>query len=430
MVIAVLWLWPWMGAWASHAPALEVASLDGSISFSLTGYDEAGGVNLAMADLGDDGVSEILVAGGLGSEPRVRVLRQDGSEVGSFLAFAPTLGVGINVAACDLTGDGYNEIVVAPQRGGGPHVRVFDRFGEAIDQGGFFAYDAMLRTGLNLACGDLLGDARAELVTLPAAGGGAHVRIWSWSDDGETLEQNFFAFEARDRLGLVGVVHDKQLIVAQQFTSAPTIKTIVIHSSPTVVNEKIFPISALGVRALAVVDDDLHLSTATNGLLYNTRTGLSQPLIDARASVPIGTDAHQVIFTSAAATFIATRDSKRIEVDISEQRLFAYESGNLQNSFLISSGKNNTTPLGNHTISAKVPFVHYTWNYGVDDPRNYDLGLVPFNLRFAPHIYIHYAYWHNNFGHPMSRGCVNVALDDMKWIYDWASVGVPVVVRE
>jgi lipoprotein-anchoring transpeptidase ErfK/SrfK len=74
--------------------------------------------------------------------------------------------------------------------------------------------------------------------------------------------------------------------------------------------------------------------------------------------------------------------------------------------------------------------VNYTWNYGPDDPRNYDLGPVKYNLRIYPHIYIHYAYWHNNFGRPMSHGCVNVNWDNMKWLYDWAEEGIPVTVRE
>ena len=149
-----------------------------------------------------------------------------------------------------------------------------------------------------------------------------------------------------------------------------------------------------------------------------------------RQSGTVATNTHRLIFAPAGDIFISANEPKRIVVDISEQRLYAYENGILQNSFLISSGKNNSTPLGNHRILAKLPVVRYAWSYGSGDPRNYDLGLVPFNLRFAPHIYIHYAYWHNNFGHPMSRGCVNVALEDMKWVYGWADVNVPVVVTE
>lgn len=34
---------------------------------------------------------------------------------------------------------------------------------------------------------------------------------------------------------------------------------------------------------------------------------------------------------------------------------------------------------------------------------------------------IHSAYWHNNFGHPMSHGCINMRTEDAKLLYDWAS---------
>jgi lipoprotein-anchoring transpeptidase ErfK/SrfK len=83
--------------------------------------------------------------------------------------------------------------------------------------------------------------------------------------------------------------------------------------------------------------------------------------------------------------------------------------------------------LGEHPILAKVPLVHYAGGTGADA---YDLGWVPYNLRFYTHIYIHYAPWHNNFGHVMSHGCVNVSLDNMKWIYDWSDEGDAVIVHE
>ena len=123
------------------------------------------------------------------------------------------------------------------------------------------------------------------------------------------------------------------------------------------------------------------------------------------------------------------KNTTRILVDTKTQRLYAYKDGVLENTFLISSGYGNATPVGIHHILAKIPKVHYTWSYGENDPRNYDLGLVPYNLRIYPHIYLHYAYWHNNFGHKMSHGCVNVSLTDMKWLYEWTETGIEVEVK-
>ena len=402
-------------------------SVDNSIDFELSVGDTVGGVSIAFADLGDDGISEIIVGSGLGSEPRVRVLRQDGSEVGSFLAYAPSLGVGVNVAACDLTGDGYNEIIVAPGRGGGPHVRVFDRYGESIDDGGFFAYDESFRGGINLACGDLIDDARDELVTLPAASGGPHVRVWSWNGQAR-LAENFFAFHASDRSGLVGDVHNEELIVAQQHTNEPTIKTFSFSNSITTTNEQTRFVDALGITSLVAHAEEIILSTATNSLVYTTDE-TSETFSSAHGSVTVASDEEQLLVTSGRLIFVP-EEHKRIEVDTLGQRLYASDGGILDNSFLISSGLNNATPLGNHVILAKVPVVHYAWNYGEGDPRNYDLGWIPYNIRFYPHIYIHYAPWHNNFGHKMSHGCVNVSLEDMMWIYEWSDEGIEVMVHE
>lgn len=411
---------------ASHPTSILVESLDKRISFSLAGMNDVSGASLALADLGNDGIPEIIVGNGMGSEPRVRVLRQDGSEVGSFLAYAPTLGVGINVVACDLTGDGMNEIIVAPQRGGGPHIRVFDRYGKAIDNGGFFAYDEGMRAGVNLACGDLIDNDADELVTLPAAGGGPHVRVWSWNGH-ENLVENFFAFHIDDRSGLVGVVRDKKLFLAQQHTSTPSLKTIVIHTSPTTTSEEKISINGLGVQSLSVMNNELYLSTSSSTTLYNLTDGSTQTLNVEHAMLASFED--QFIFTQGRFLFDDTIEPQRIEVDVSEQRLYAFERGILRNSFLISSGLNNSTPLGTHFVLAKIPLVHYAWSYGEGSPYNYDLGWVPYNLRFYPHIYIHYAPWHNNFGHPMSHGCVNVNLQNIQWLYDWSNVGTPVEIK-
>lgn len=414
---------------ASHPQTVTIKSFDGTIEFPFSVSDDVGGVSLALADLGHDGVSEIIVGAGLGSEPRVSVLRQDGSLIGSFLAYATTLGVGINVITCDLTGDGKNEIITSPQRGGGPHIRVFNAMGEAIDEGGFFAFAESFRGGVNLACGDLNGDERAELVTMPGASGGPHVRVWSWNA-GATLDENFFVFHESDRSGLVGVVHDGTLIVSQQHTSTPTIKKIVIHSSPEIIQEEIFSIEALGVSSLVFSEDHLILTTTNSGRYYDLTNDTMQIFDSSDDAIIFATDGTRIVSGEGRAQFSAYTNAQNILVDISEQRLYAYEDGILQNSFLISSGLNNTTPLGNHSILAKLPLVHYAWFYGSGSPYNYDLGWIPYNLRFYPHIYIHYAPWHNNFGHQMSRGCVNVSLEDMKWVYEWADVGTSVEVRE
>lgn len=403
-------------------------------SFEIETKNAIGGVSIAVSDLGTDGIPEFVVGNGLGSEPRVRVLRQDGSEIGSFLAYTETLGVGINVDVCDLNNDGTNEIITSPQRGGGPHIRVFDHFGNAIGNG-VFAYQETFRGGVNLACGDLFGDKRAELVTLPASGGGPHVRIWNFENGQLKLDDEFFAFDSSDRSGIVGTTSNKKLFVSQQHTNNPIIKTFSFDQKIKTENEKQISINSTGVASIVIHNQKIFVTTSSNAILYNVNTNEQEIISDtAQSFVATSSDINQddvsELIIAQSKPLFDEQYKTRIIVDLSEQRLYAYRDGILENSFLISSGKNNATPIGIHQILAKIPFVHYKWTYGENDPRNYDLGLVPYNLKFAPHIYLHYAYWHNNFGHTMSRGCVNISLENMKWLYDWAGVGMEVEVKK
>lgn len=423
---------PSANAAAIDVSVVRILAADGTqkSSFLVPTANATGGLSVAVADLGTDGTPEILVGNGLGNEPRVHVFRADGSEIGSFLAYDQSMGVGVNVVACDLDGDGTNEIVTSPQRGGGPHVRTFDRMGRPIDPG-FFAYDQSMREGVNLACGDLDGDGRAEVVTLPAAGGGPHVRVWDETGDGIAMTTEFFSGDAADRRGLVGVVTNGTLSVAPQIGSETTVVSYVIHSPVQSVSESPTHVDALGVTSLASFEGTTLLATSQGASLSGA---LSIDVADAATgsvTVAIGDldrDGTDDLVVADAKPFVGEdADGKRIVVSLSEQRVYAYENGLLSNSFLVSTARPPyQTPVGEHAVLAKIPLVHYAGGTGADA---YDLGWVPYNLRFYPHIYIHYAPWHNNFGHVMSHGCVNVGLENMKWIYDWSDVGIPVIVQ-
>jgi lipoprotein-anchoring transpeptidase ErfK/SrfK len=59
----------------------------------------------------------------------------------------------------------------------------------------------------------------------------------------------------------------------------------------------------------------------------------------------------------------------------------------------------------------------------------YDLHNVPYTMYFYKGYGLHGTYWHNNFGTPMSHGCVNMPTEEAKWAYYWADYGTPVVVQ-
>lgn len=395
------------------------------------------GLSLAVADLGTDGIPEFIFGQGLGNEPRVLVYSRFGDKIGDFLAYDAAMTAGLNVAVCDLDNNGTNEIITAPQRGGGPHVKIFDRLGQPIGGGDLFAYNPGFLGGVNLACGDLDSDGIAELVTLPGPGGGPHLKVWKWSNDHLELYEEFFTHDAGDWRGLVGVIKNEILHLATQHASRASVKSFILRGDQKLVSEKIIDLEETGVASIFVHNHALHFSTTADQSVYNLKSD-SIKKIDSNFSshnvfsFDLDQDGQEeLISVPARPAFGIVPEGKSIVIDLSQQRLYAYENGLLENTFLISSGKFPwRTPVGNHSVLAKIHYVDYTWSYGVNDPRNYALGFVPYNLRIYPHIYIHYAYWHNNFGYPMSHGCVNVNLENSKWIYDWAQEGIPVVVQE
>lgn len=111
---------------------------------------------------------------------------------------------------------------------------------------------------------------------------------------------------------------------------------------------------------------------------------------------------------------------KWIEIDLSEQRLRAWEGERLVYDFIISTGTRWTpTPTGEYRIWIKLRYQDMeggsqAWgNY-------YYLPNVPFIMYFYKGYGIHGTYWHDNFGTPMSHGCVNLRTPDAEKLFWWA----------
>lgn len=117
---------------------------------------------------------------------------------------------------------------------------------------------------------------------------------------------------------------------------------------------------------------------------------------------------------------------KHIYVDLTTQTLTAYQGDTLFMQASVSTGKWFPTPDGEFTIWEKIRATRMAGGEGADA---YDLPNVPWVMFFSgPGVSagrgfsLHGAYWHNNFGHPMSHGCVNMRQVDAQKLYDWADL--------
>lgn len=118
---------------------------------------------------------------------------------------------------------------------------------------------------------------------------------------------------------------------------------------------------------------------------------------------------------------------KRIEVDLTNQRLYTYEGDKLVHNFLVSTGKWGRTPTGTFRIWIKLRSTKMSGGSKALGTYYY-LPNVPYTMYFyndqtPKHVGygIHGAYWHNNFGHPMSHGCINMKEEEVAQVYAWAA---------
>ncbi|HEX9664717.1 MAG TPA: putative glycoside hydrolase [Patescibacteria group bacterium] len=164
------------------------------------------GINISVGDLNGDGTMEIVTGTERGGGPQIRIFNNQGKLINpGFFAYGKDFRGGVNVAIGDLNGDGTSEIIAGAGVGGGPHIRVFNKDGRLINPG-FFAYDKGFRGGVNVAVGDIDGDGVAEIIAGSGAGGGPEVRVFN--KDGQLLSAGFFAFEPIKKSGVEVIAND------------------------------------------------------------------------------------------------------------------------------------------------------------------------------------------------------------------------------
>ncbi len=129
-------------------------------------------------------------------------------------------------------------------------------------------------------------------------------------------------------------------------------------------------------------------------------------------------------------------EEKHILVSLDQQTLTAYEGDQIVMRSTISSGLRVTrpgsngipteTPRGNFTIDVKLPSKHMGQGRLTDSLDDYVLLGVPWTSFFHPTgVAFHGTYWHQNFGSPMSHGCINMRNQEANWLFRWTTPETP-----
>jgi hypothetical protein len=167
------------GPGAAHVRVFSGRNQSELFSFLPYGSGFSGGVFVAAGDVNGDGFDDILTGTDAGTTAHVKVFSgSSGAEIRSFFAYPANFFGGVRVAAGDINGDGVADIVTGAGPGGGPHVKVFD--GTSLSElRSFFAYSLSFTGGIFVAAGDIFGAKRVDIATATGAGGPPHVKVFN-----------------------------------------------------------------------------------------------------------------------------------------------------------------------------------------------------------------------------------------------------------
>jgi len=118
------------------------------------------------------------------------------------------------------------------------------------------------------------------------------------------------------------------------------------------------------------------------------------------------------------------KEDRWIEINLAEQTLAVYDRGRLVFATLAATGREGAwTRPGLFRIYKKVEAETMQGSTEADRSDFYYLEDVPWTMYFDKARALHGTFWHNRFGWPQSRGCVNLSPGDANWLFQWAKEG-------
>jgi len=423
---------------------------------SFLAFDGAfkGGAVAAIGDLGGDGQNEIIVAPGPGGGPHIKIFRYDGSYASGFFAYNTEYRKGINLAVGDLDGDGKDEIITSTRYGGTPHVRIFDGYGYPKFTWGFFAFAEDFQGGVNVAACDLNGDGKKEIIAAAGPGGGPQARVFNQA--GEYLGLDFYPFSPDEKGGLTvacanvdGGLEDEITFGVQ--VGEPWVK---VYKANGIILGQFLAYDQNFKGGVNVAGGDIdqdgldEIVTAANygggppvrsfeayGLATPKSFFAFEAEFRAGTLVTVG-DANNdgideiVVSPNRRSTEGRTDLAEYIEIDISEQKLRYYEGGYLRGEFAVSTGKwSMPTPIGTFAIMNKMPRA-YSGKYNLYMPYWMQFHPGGYGIHELPEWANGYKEGQNHLGIRVSHGCVRLGIGPAQELYNWAEVGTVVIVKD
>jgi lipoprotein-anchoring transpeptidase ErfK/SrfK len=125
----------------------------------------------------------------------------------------------------------------------------------------------------------------------------------------------------------------------------------------------------------------------------------------------------RILFGRTGEELAAEGPLRMIDVDLGEQVIYAYEDNNMVRRFVASTGTQNAPTI----IGQFRAYEFYDSTYMVGEGFFYPR--VRYVIYFYKGYSFHAADWHDNFGEPMSHGCINLREEDARWLFNWAGIG-------
>jgi len=183
---------------AGGGPHIKIFNKSGKVISEFFAYDASfdGGVNVAVGDVSNNGIDEIVLAPMGKIDPEIKIFNYQNLQKASWLAYGLDMTSGVNISVADVNNDNWPEIVTVPAKNYSPQVKLFSMRGRL--KGEFLAFNSALTSGVQVLAKDISGDYLPEILVLPTKGAAALLRVY---DDKGLEKDSFNLRDAKDKNG-------------------------------------------------------------------------------------------------------------------------------------------------------------------------------------------------------------------------------------